>query len=261
MLHYREPSKSVKRAVASLALATLSLLALAACSSDSGDDEVDRRLAESFLRNSPTFRFDGLPESVELKDRTGGDCETCLVYTFGFETSHPGYGDRTDLPLASAVTPHEAVVSIEDGLVTAAQIDNIWDVITQSPIARTVTAEDGTNDPVSALLDSPFELHIGQEAVFGDEGLKITFVDVSEDSRCPAATNCVVSGLAKVRVDVVAGERPLGMHEFVLDQHAVGGEAQGIGQYVFSMRELNPYPGTDTAPYAAIFVVSKVVAA
>ena len=260
MLHYREPSKSVKRAVAGMAFAVAVLLALAACSSDDGD-EVDRRLAESFLRNSPTFRFDGLPVSVELIDRTGGDCETCVAYTFGFESSHPGYGDRTDLPLAAAVTPHEAVISIEGGLVTTVRIDSIWDVIAQRPIVRNTTAEDGSQDSVSALLDSPFELHIGQEAVFGDEGLKITFVDVSEDSRCPAATNCVVSGLAKVRVDVVAGERPLGMHEFVLDQRTVGGTAQGIGQYVFSMRELNPYPGTDTAPYAAILVVSKVVAA
>ena len=261
MLHYREPSKSVKRMIAATALAAASLLALAACSSDTGDDEVDRRLAESFLRNSPTFRFDGLPDSVELRNRASGDCETCVVYTFDFESSHPGYGDRTDLPLAAAVTPHEAVISIEDGLVTDARIDGLWDVITQSPIARAVSTEDGTSAPVSALLDSPFELHIGQEAVFGDEGLTITFVDVSEDSRCPAATNCVVSGLAKVRVDVVAGERPLGMHEFVLDHLTVGGAAQGIGQYVFSMRELNPYPGTDDAPYAAIFVVSKVVAA
>ena len=261
MLHYREPSKSVKRVMAGLAVFIMALLALAACSSDSEDDEVDRRLAESFLRNSPTFRFDGLPESVELRDRTSGNCEACLVYTFGFDSSHPGYGDRTDLPLASVMTPHEAVISIENGLVTSAQIDSIWDVITQSPIARSASSEDGTSTPITALLDSPFELHIGQEAVFGDEGLKITFVDVSEDSRCPAATNCVVSGLAKVRVDVVAGKHPLGMHEFVLDQHAVGGKAQGIGQYVFSMRELNPYPGTDAAPYAAIFVVSKVVAA
>ncbi|CAI8024222.1 hypothetical protein GBAR_LOCUS14087 [Geodia barretti] len=225
-----------------MALAIVSLLALAACSSDDGD-EVDRRLAESFLRNSPTFRFDGLPQSVELIDRADGDCET------------------TDLPLAAAVTPHEAIISIEEGLVTGARIDSIWDVIEQSPIVRTTTAEDGSQDSVSALLDSPFELHIGQEAVVGAEGLKITFVDVSEDSRCPAATNCVVSGLAKVRLDVIAGERPLGMHEFVLDQRTIGGTARGIGQYVFSMRELNPYPGTDTAPYAAILVVSKVVAA
>ena len=260
MLHYREPSKSVKRVGAALALAVAVLLSLAACSSDGGD-EVDRRLAESFLRNSPTFRFDGLPESVELIDRAGGDCETCVAYTFGFESSHPGYGDRTDLPLASVVTAHEVVISLEDGLVTVAQIDSIWDVITQSPITRTVSAEEGSSAPISALLDSPFELQIGQEAVFGEEGLKITFVDVPEDSRCPAATNCDASGHAKVRVDVVAGERPLGMHEFILDQRTIGGAAQGIGQYVFSMRELNPYPGADTAPYAAIFVVSKVVAA
>ena len=260
MLHYREPSKSVKRVGAVLVLAVAALLALAACSSDDGD-EVDRRLAESFLRNSPTFRFDGLHDSVELLDQMGGDCETCVEYTFGFENSHPGYGDRTDLPLAAVVTQHEAVISLEGGLVTAAQIDSIWDVITQSPVARTVSAEEGSSTPISALFDSPFELQIGQEAVFGDEGLKITFLDVSEDSRCPAATNCVVSGLAKVRVDVVAGERPLGMHEFVLDQRTIGGAARGIGQYVLSMRELNPYPGTETAPYAAIFVVSKVVAA
>ena len=184
-----------------------------------------------------------------------------MEYTFGFESSHPGYGDRTDLPLAATVTQHEAIISIEDGLVASAQIDSIWDVIAQRPLVRTTAVEDGSSVPVTALLDSPFELHIGQEAVFGAEGLKVTFIDVSEDSRCPAATNCVVSGLAKVRVDVVAGERPLGMHEFVLDQRVIGGTAQGIGQYVFSMRELNPYPGTDTAPYAAIFVVSKVVAA
>ena len=260
MLHYREPSKSVKRAMAGMALAIASLLALATCSSDDGD-EVDRRLAESFLRNTPTFRFDGLPDTVRLLNQAGGDCETCVSYTFGFESSHPGYGDRTDLPLAATVTPHEAIISIEGGLVASAEIDSIWDVITQRPIVRTTAAEDGSSDPVTALLDSPFELHIGQDAVFGDEGLKITFIDVSEDSRCPAATNCVVSGLAKVRLDVVAGERPLGMHEFVLDQRTIGGTAQGIGQYVFSMRELNPYPGTETAPYAAIFVVSKVVAA
>ena len=260
MLHYREPSKSVKRVGAGLAVAVAALLTLVACSSDDGD-EVDRRLADSFLRNSPTFRFDGVPDTVKLLDRAAGDCETCVVYTFGFESSHPGYGDRIDLPLAAAVTQHEAVISIENGLVTSARIDSIWDVITQGSIARTASAEDGSGTPVTALLDSPFELNIGQEAVFGDEGLKVTFVDVSEDSRCPAATNCVVSGLAKVRVDVVAGERPLGMHEFVLDQRTVGGSARGIGQYVFSMRELNPYPGTTTAPYAAIFVVSKVVAA
>ena len=260
MLHYREPSKSVKRVGAAMALAVAVLLSFVACSSDD-EDEVDRRLAESFLRNTPTFRFDGVPESVELRDRAAGDCETCVEYTFGFKSSHSGYGDRTDLPLASVVTAHEAVISLEDGLVTAAQIDNIWDVITQSPVARTVSAEEGSSTPISALFDSPFELQIGQEAVFDDEGLKITFVDVSEDSRCPAATNCVVSGLAKVRVDVVAGERPLGMHEFVLDQRTIGGTAQGIGQYVLSMRELSPYPGTDIAPYAAIFVVSKVVAA
>ncbi len=248
---------SVKQAFAGFGVAIAALLGFIACSSD----DVDRRLAESFLRNSPTFRFDGVAESVELKGRMGGRCDACAVYTFGFESSHPGYGDRTDLLLSTTVTPHEAVISIEDGLIAKARLDSIWDMIEQRPIARSATRRDEAGDPVNALLDSPFELRIGQEAVFGNEGLKITFVDVSEDSRCPAATTCVRAGLARVRVDVVARERSLGTHEFVLDQRAGAGAAQGIGQYVFSMRELNPYPGVETAPYAAIFIVSKIIAA
>ena len=143
-------------------------------------------------------------------------------------------------------------------------MDSIWDVIAQRPIARTAsTAEDGSRaTPVTALLDSPFELHIGQEAVF--------------DVRGPHDhLRRRIRGLALSRGDQLHRLRPcegtprrgrrenglLGMHEFVLDQRTIGGTARGIGQYVFSMRELNPYPGTDTAPYAAIFVVSKVVAA
>ena len=140
-------------------------------------------------------------------------------------------------------------------------IDGRWNVLSQQPIARTSTAPDVQPDAVAAVLDTPFELHVGQAAVVDSDSLKITLVEVSEDSRCPADTNCLVSGSARVQVDILEGERDLGRHEFILGQRAIGGAEKGIGQYVFTMRELNPYPGTDDAPYAAIFVVSKVVAA
>ncbi len=236
------------------------LMVAAACSS--GDsDEVDRLVAENFLRNSPTFRFDGVQDSIELRDSVKGDCDTCTEVTFTFDNSHPGYGDRETLVLNADVTPHEATVTIDDGIVTSANLDGVWDVLAQRTLAHSATTPDTPGDQVSVGLDSPFELHVGQAAVVGSESLKITLVDVSEDSRCPAATNCITSGRARVHINVVEGERHLGLHEFVLEQRSVGGAEKGIGQYVFTMRELNPYPGTDEAPYAAIFVVSKVVAA
>lgn len=261
-MHYREPSKSVKGAAVAATIGIVAaVLAAAACSSDEGR-EADRRLAESFLRSSPTFQFDGNSDSVELRGSAEGDCKACFAFTFGFESSHPGYGDRAALTLAAVATLHEAVIVIEDGLVVAARIDSIWDVIAQRPIVQVAQARHGPDRPdeqLSVLLDSPFELQVGQEAVVGSEDLKITFVDVSEDSRCPAATNCGAFGHARVHIDVVAGERRLGLHEFVLAQRTVRGTAKDIGRYVVSMRELNPYPGTESAPYAAIFVVSKVV--
>lgn len=238
----------------------IALMSAAACSA-SDENEIDRRVAESVLRNSPTFRFDGVPDSVELLGAAAGDCSACREFTFGFEGSHPGYGDRSTLTLDEAVTQHKAVITIEDGLVTAARIDNIWDVLTQRPATQVSPTPPEPYRQVSAVLDSPFELLVGQEAVVHTEDLTIAFVDVPEDSRCPASTNCAASGRAKVRVDVTAGGRELGLHELVLRQRAVGGTVQSVGQYVLSMRELNPYPGSGTTQYAAIFVVSKVIAA
>lgn len=260
-LHYRERINSVKGEALGTAFAIMiALMSAVACSAPDGD-EVDRRVAESFLRNSPTFRFDGLPDSVDLLGAAAGDCTTCREFTFGFESSHPGYGDRSTMTLDGAVTQHKAVITIEDGLVTAARIDNVWDVLTQRPAAQAAAATPGTYRPVSVVLDSPFELLVGQEAVVSSEDLTITFVDVPEDSRCPASTNCDASGRARVRVDVTAGGRQLGLHELVLRQRTIGGTVQSVGQYVLSMRELNPYPGSGDTRYAAIFVVSKVIAA
>lgn len=261
-MHYRERTIGVKGEALGTAFAIMIALMSAAACSGSNEDEVDRRVAESFLRNSPTFRFDGLPDSVDLLGVAAGDCGACREFTFGFESSHPGYGDRSTMTLDGAVTQHKAMITIEDGLVTAARIDNVWDVLTQRPVAQAAAVTPGTYRQVSVVLDSPFELLVGQEAVVRSEDLTITFVDVPEDSRCPASTNCDASGRARVLVDVTAGGRQLGLHELVLRQRTVGrGTVQSVGQYVLSMRELNPYPGSGDTRYAAIFVVSKVIAA
>lgn len=259
-MHYRERTKIVKGAALGTVLAVMTALMPAAACSAADENEINRRVAESFLRNSPTFRFDGVPDSVELLGAAACS-RACREFTFRFEGSHPGYGDRSTMTLDDALTQHKAVITIEDGLVTAARIDNVWDVLTQRPATQVSPAPPEPYRQVSAVLDSPFELLVGQEAVVHSENLTIAFVDVPEDSRCPASTNCAAPGRARVLVDVAAGERQLGLHELVLRQRAVGGTVQSVGQYVLSMRELNPYPGSGTTQYAAIFVLSKVIAA
>ena len=47
-------------------------------------------------------------------------------------------------------------------------------------------------------LKQEFDLKLGQSAVAGDERLKINFVSVVEDSRCPEGATCIWAGNAKI---------------------------------------------------------------
>lgn len=58
----------------------------------------------------------------------------------------------------------------------------------------------GCDNPVSvdAKLNQEFKLNVGQNAELQDEFLRIKFVAVTEDSRCPANLRCFIPGNAAV---------------------------------------------------------------
>ena len=86
-------------------------------------EEGSRELAEEFVRNSPTFRFDGNQVTLELVETLYPDIENAWQFVFHFESAHAGYGDRTGQMLAQVITPHEAVITVEQGEVTNAVMD------------------------------------------------------------------------------------------------------------------------------------------
>jgi hypothetical protein len=53
-------------------------------------------------------------------------------------------------------------------------------------------------------LDEEFRLRAGQAAQVGDEGLRVGFVRVTEDSRCPINARCIRAGFARVEVQLSA---------------------------------------------------------
>lgn len=106
-------------------------------------EEGSRELAEEFVRNCPTFLFDGMEESLTLKETKAllkehkpGSPEMLSkehgwAFTFKFESRHDGYGDRSGQVLNQVITPHEAVIMVEAGEVTSAIMDGVWDMINQ----------------------------------------------------------------------------------------------------------------------------------
>ncbi|MCD6522531.1 MAG: hypothetical protein J7K68_02180 [Candidatus Diapherotrites archaeon] len=93
--------------------------------------EVSRQIAEDFVLNSPTFLFDGIPDSFTFVSYETARCPYCWVFYFTFECRHAGYGNRSGQVLLQVITPHNATVAVNRGRVEWAYLDNKWDMIKQ----------------------------------------------------------------------------------------------------------------------------------
>ena len=91
--------------------------------------EEGQSIAKEFVRSSRTFVFDGIERSLKLVHTETLRCPFCWQFTFEFDSRHAGYGDRTGQTLAQVIMPHRAVITVIQGEVTYAVIDEKWDII------------------------------------------------------------------------------------------------------------------------------------
>ena len=79
-------------------------------------------------------------------------------------------------------------------------------------VTETFVTQGSAPDPdqVAATLGSPFQLRVGQTASVAPQGPIIEFVEVVEDSRCPANVTCVWAGRALILVRVSSSGDVLG---------------------------------------------------
>ena len=93
-----------------------------------------RNIAEEFVRNSPTFTYDGIEETLVLTGTMLLRCPYCWAFSFEFDSRHAGYGCREGEALAQVITHHETVISIDKGEVVSAVMDGKWDMLQQEAI-------------------------------------------------------------------------------------------------------------------------------
>ena len=97
-------------------------------------EESSLAIAEEFVRNSPTFLFDGMEETLELVETRYPELEHSWVFVYQFDSRQAGYGDRTGEMLAEVITPHEAVITVSKNEVVTAVMDETWDMLGQELI-------------------------------------------------------------------------------------------------------------------------------
>ena len=90
-------------------------------------------------------------------------------------------------------------------------------------------------------LDERVTLAIGEEAVVASASLRVLFMEVVEDSRCPTQVTCVWEGRARVSLLVTqAGAE----HAVVLHAPPGSPRAVEVGGYRVEVQDLLPVPET-----------------
>lgn len=116
--------------------------------------ETSRDLAEKFLRNSPTYLFDGIEATLTLVDSYH---EHSLIlrwrYTWEFYSRHPGYGDRSGEELSEKLTLHRVVITVRQYEIIRARVDGVWDMQEQDRVPRENAPDDAIS--VATFLGSP----------------------------------------------------------------------------------------------------------
>lgn len=101
-----------------------------------------------------------------------------------------------------------------------------------------VTACDGSPSGPTVDLDQRFTLAVGETASVGPDRVRLEFLEVSGDSRCPADALCIQGGDAQVRL------RAGGSAGATLNLHT-GDESRAaavFGDLRVELKGLQPYP-------------------
>ncbi|MEX0933408.1 MAG: GerMN domain-containing protein [Candidatus Paceibacterota bacterium] len=93
-----------------------------------------QEVAERWIEEeSPTYLYDGSElEHVGVTEREVGVYE----HTFTFTSNQAGYGDRSEEMSAQVITPHEIIVTVDNGEVVSAVTDGIYNELAGELIVR-----------------------------------------------------------------------------------------------------------------------------
>ncbi len=96
----------------------------------STSNEEAEQIAEQWITNAPTFKFDG--DGLKLMNHAVLESyPEQHVMTYEFVSRHGGYGDRTGKIVTQVITPHTITIKVVSGNVVSAVIDGKWNEIDQ----------------------------------------------------------------------------------------------------------------------------------
>jgi inhibitor of cysteine peptidase len=218
--------------------------------------EESQQVAEEFVRNDETFAFDGIAETLTLTETVALRSPYSWQFTFEFDSRQAGYGDRTGQVLAQVITHHQVVVTVMQGEVASAVMDEIWDMVEEQELNQT---ESPTGEEISIEVsydDFMANNHITREveATIGDS------IEVTLASNPSTGFQWLES--AQISAPSVLGQKT---HKYMppRQQDVVGAagdevwtfEALELGTTTVSMEYSQPWEGGEKGAWTFVLTV------
>ncbi|WMW22893.1 hypothetical protein RE476_03450 [Methanolobus mangrovi] len=94
-------------------------------------------MAGEWIMNAPTYSFDG--SNPVLTDHQYNEEEPEVhILTYTFNSSHGGYGNRSDQMVTQVITNHIVEIRLYNEIVESVIIDDMWNEMTQSMLDKVV---------------------------------------------------------------------------------------------------------------------------
>lgn len=126
-------------------------------------------------------------------------------------------------------------------------------------LAVILTLVFGSVVTANAQTDSAIKVKVGKQKKFSRSKIKIKFVSLVEDSRCPEGVNCVWAGNANIKVMISQGN---GAGENFEMNTNLGAKGATFGGYAINLVSLTPTPKAnvriDKDSYTATFSIVRM---
>lgn len=94
-------------------------------------------VAQKYIVTSPTFAFDGLPNTLDVEDVSVMESYPIQYkIRIAFDSTNAGFGDRTGQMLAQVMTHHKMDIIVSEGSVISAVTDDAWDELNHQYVLK-----------------------------------------------------------------------------------------------------------------------------
>jgi hypothetical protein len=119
-----------------------------------------REVALEWMYGCPTFKFDGVLEKVKIQQVDTLRMPNAYAVYVEFVSQYPGFGERTGRLMLGHSQQHIIKITVVEGKVTGAVIDDVWDEMNQKsiqntmpPLVEPISTEEAKDVAIKYIID------------------------------------------------------------------------------------------------------------